>query len=291
MRDCLAALAASTHAAFEVCICENGGPEALALMADALPDALPGGQRVRLIEGAGNPGYAGGVNLCIRAAPEADAWWVLNPDTCPDPQALAALVARLEEGDVDAVGGVLCDPGGSVQALSGGRWRGWLARCEVPGMGASLEAMPDRAAVERELAYISGASLLAGRRFAGQAGLMREDYFLYAEEVEWCLRGGKAGMRLGFAPGARVLHAQGATTGSAAAVRSRSRLPIYLDERNRLHVVRDTAPRRLPVAALGALALIFLRFACKGAWRQTGHALAGWLAGLRNERGKPDWVT
>ena len=35
--------------------------------------------------------------------------------------------------------------------------------------------------------YILGASILAGRRFLEVAGPMREDYFLYAEEVEWGL--------------------------------------------------------------------------------------------------------
>ncbi len=37
-------------------------------------------------------------------------------------------------------------------------------------------------------------------------GLMREDYFLYAEEVEWCLRAKRRGLRLGLAPAARILH-------------------------------------------------------------------------------------
>lgn len=67
-------------------------------------------------------------------------------------------------------------------------------------------------------------------------------------------------------------------------------LPIYLDERNKLHVVRDTAPARLPVAAVTSLLFTAGRFARRGAWRQWGYALAGWSAGLRNRRGPPAWM-
>ena len=135
--------------------------------------------------------------------------------------------------------------------------------------------------------YVLGASMLATRRFMDIVGPMREDYFLYAEEIEWCLRGIALGQKLGFAPGARVNHSQGSTTGSGNTIASRPWLPIYLDERNRLHVVRDTMKLRLPVAALMALLLIALRYLRRGAWRQAGYALSGWWAGLCNRRGKP----
>ena len=80
---CLAALARSRHADFEVVVCENGGPEAFDQLTKVLPAALPGGQPVRAILAPGNLGYAGGVNVCLAAAPDADAWWILNPDTEP----------------------------------------------------------------------------------------------------------------------------------------------------------------------------------------------------------------
>jgi len=36
--------------------------------------------------------------------------------------------------------------------------------------------------------YILGASMLIDGTFLSRAGHMRDDYFLYCEEVEWCLR-------------------------------------------------------------------------------------------------------
>ena len=64
-------------------------------------------------------------------------------------------------------------------------------------------------------------------------------------------------------------------------------MPIYLNERNQILVTRDRFPARLPITAVGALAILLLRYGRRGAWRQLGYALNGWWAGLRNRRGPP----
>ena len=283
---CLSALGRSTYSDYEVVICENGGVAAFDALAAATPRALPGGQAVRVIQAQGNVGFAGGVNLCIAAAPTAGAYWVLNPDTEVEPNALAFMVERLEAGDCDAVGCVLALDDGTAQAF-GGLWRPWLARAEAIGRGQPIGSDIDAAAVEATQTFIMGASLLAGRRFVETVGPMREDYFLYGEELEWCQRATALGMRLGFAPRAVVRHHQGATTGSGQAVSRRPRLPVFLDERNKMLITRDHFPARLPVAAVAALVLLVLRYGVKGRGAALGHALDGWWAGLRNQRGRP----
>jgi hypothetical protein len=187
------------------------------------------------------------------------------------------------------VGGVLYNAAGRVQAY-GGHWRYWLGRAVSIGMGAHVDDPVDDAAVEARINYVLGASMLVDRAFVERVGLMKDEYFLYCEEVEWGLRAVKMGMKLGFAPKARVRHDQGSTTGSAGAVQNRNRLPIYMDERNKLHVVRDTTPLRFPVAAMATLILLSLRYAARGAWRQWGYALSGWWAGVRGERGIPPFM-
>lgn len=131
---------------------------------------------------------------------------------------------------------------------------------------------------------------MVGRAFIEKVGLMREDYFLYCEEVEWCLRAQTQGLRLGMAAEAFVDHHQGSTTGSANRIPDRGRLPIYLDERNKVLVTRDCFPALLMPAAAASLAMLCLRYARRGAWRQFGYGLSGWFAGLRNQRGKPGWL-
>lgn len=286
---CLAALDGSTYADFNVVICENGGEAAFAALAAAAPQRLTRGQPIDLVMAPRNLGYAGGVNLCLTHTPEAEAWWVLNPDTQPAPDALEHMAARLKVGDVAAVGCTICTPEGEVESR-GGHWRASMARAVSLEHGKSLDESVDAETIESQLSYLSGASMLVGPAFVKTAGIMREDYFLYAEEVEWCLRAQALGLKLGIAAAAHVVHHQGSTTGSVADISGRSRTAVYLDERNKMLVTRDCFSARLPMAALAAFLLIFLRFARRRAWSQLGFALQGWVAGLRNRRGPPAWI-
>jgi N-acetylglucosaminyl-diphospho-decaprenol L-rhamnosyltransferase len=283
---CVQALAQSTYPDFEVVICENGGDETYQALQNALATSLAGGQPVRLLKSPANNGYASGINQCIAASPSADAWWVLNPDTEPMPTALAALVERLEQGDVQAVGCTLYFPNGQVQS-HGCIWRSWLARAVSIGSGSALETASDIATIEREQNYLSGASMLVSREFVQRAGLMSEEFFLYCEEVDWCLRAAKKGSRVGFAAKAKVLHKQGTSTGRSISVKDRSGLSVYLDERNKILLTKIHFPARLPVASAAALLLIALRYLRKGALRQFSYGVSGWFAGLLGRRGIP----
>jgi N-acetylglucosaminyl-diphospho-decaprenol L-rhamnosyltransferase len=283
---CLEALSASTHADFEVIICENGGPDAYADLVAETPASLAGGQAVRIVLAPGNLGYGGGVNVCLQQSPDADAWWVLNPDTEPHADAMAIQADRLSAGDCDAVGCSLYLPNGQIQS-HGGRWQAWIARAVSIGHGSSLDSRPDAALIERQQNYLNGASMMVSRRFLEIAGPMREEYFLYCEEVEWCLRALARGVKLGFAPGALVLHHQGTTTGNASDIRSKSRGPTYLMARNGLLLTRDVFPFRFAVVLATSFVMLFLRYARRGAWRQFGYGLQGWGAGLVGERGAP----
>ncbi len=286
---CLDALSRSKHRDFEVVICENGGQNAYRELVDAVPATLIGGQAVKVVEAPGNLGFAGGVNACLAQTPEADGWWLLNPDTEPDEGVLLGMVDRLNEGDCEAVGCSIFLPNGKIQSY-GCRWRGWLARGVMIGDGVNVGETVDASFVERSQSFISGASMLIGRRFLEAVGPMREEYFLYCEEVEWCLRAVSRGMRLGFSAYGRVLHHHGTTTGAGRGVRDRPRIVVYLSERNRLLLTRDCFGARFPIAALAALGQLVLRCAPRGAWRHFGYGLAGWWAGIRGERGPPNWL-
>lgn len=283
---CLEALSRSPSEGFEVVVCENGGADAFARLCEAVDRTWPFG--LRLIEAEGNVGFAGGVNRAMAAAdPAAEAYWLLNPDTAPDPDAMGAMLRALDT--CDAVGCEIRLPNGRV-ASYGFRWTPWLARPEALGFGREAGAPANRAEIEASQNCLSGASMIVSRRFVEVAGRMREDYFLYCEEIEWCLRAAGKGLRFGFAPDSRVLHMHGSTTGAGLGPARAPRLPVYLGERNKLLLTRDLYPALLPLAATGVLLQVAARYARRGAWRQVGYALAGWWAGLRNERGAPAWV-
>lgn len=287
---CLDALGASDYRNFRVVIVENGGAEAHRRTAALVPAALAGGQAVTTICAPGNLGYAGGINLGVSAAPGGDAYWILNPDTAPEPSALSAMVVRLQRGDVDAVGCTLIDPEGRVAARAGGRWTRAGARVIATGMGEEAVIDGHVTAIEAGLGYISGASMLVSARWMATVGAMREDYFLYCEEIEWCLRASALGLAMGYAPRALVFHEAGTATGSGNSQATMSRLSAYLNARNRVLLAGDQ-PGGAPSGTRWLIAAhLILRFGKRRAWGVMRYALAGWMAGMRGERGIPTWM-
>jgi N-acetylglucosaminyl-diphospho-decaprenol L-rhamnosyltransferase len=310
VRACLAALARSTAKDFHISICENGGPASYRALKEALGGVVdfsgpaparieervaeacsgslrPGGQPVRIYDAMANLGYAGGVNLCIRQMGPPAQWsaiWILNPDTEPEPGALAALIARADEGPYGIVGSRLAFKSTERIQSYGGRWRPLLARGLNIGMNAPLNAMPDVKAIERSMNYVSGASLFASRAYVESVGLMDESYFLYCEEVDWCLQRGPH--RMGYAHDAIVYHGHGTTIGSNANRKVRSSLSVYLDERNKLRLTRRCYTMLYPLVLLTTL-LLTLQYLQVGAISNFFVALSGWLAGLRGEKGVP----
>lgn len=284
---CVDALNRSTHQDFEIVVCENGGAAERDALAARLGGRTATGQAIEVVAHDGNLGYAGGNNRCVAARPEAQVWWILNPDTRVAPDAMALLLAKLSAGTCDAVGGTLCHDDGRVQAY-GGQWHPLLARAVSIGHDTRYDPQIDLNGTR--LDYILGASLMFTDRFLARTGPMRDDYFLYGEEVEWCLRARARGLRLGFEPRAVIHHSQGTTTGDGGHFAGKPRLPIYLDQRNKLLILRDSAAPMPWLCALGSLGALLARATRHRAWRQLGFGLSGWLAGARNRRGIPEWL-
>ena len=310
---CLQALEQSTFTNFAVLICENGGPQSFELLMAALERhfeanpitstpkpgrwseigavRLKGGQLVEILCAADNLGYAGGVNATLErlaAFPRWQAVWVLNPDTMAAPGALSALTAKAASDPRYGVIGsrIILAASNTIHAY-GGRWQTFKGRGRSIGMLQPLDAVPDIAAVERDMTYVLGTSMYVTRGFIESVGMMDEEYFLYVEEVDWCFRRGT--FRLGYADDSIVYHHHGTTLGSNLTRRRKPRLAVYLGERNKHLFARKFQRGLYPVIALSTLALT-AQYPLAGAWRNFGVALSGWWAGLRGEAGKPTWL-
>ncbi len=59
---------------------------------------------------------------------------------------------------------------------------------------------------EREVDIVSGMFMLVRHDAIRQVGLMDEEYFLYFEDTDWCYRFFKAGWKMMFWPGAKIIH-------------------------------------------------------------------------------------
>ena len=301
----LGSLALSEHRRFAVFICENGGDAGFDRSAAALREAgleavsadqerctfrlSPGGQTVVLINPGANRGYAGGTNVGIRAAASAeafDAFWVLNPDTFPEPDALAALVRRQREGDYGMVGSrLIFVANGRVQMWGGFGWSNWLMKGRRPfGYLEPGDAAANVEQVEREMDVISGASMYATKAYVDEVGLMDEGFFVFCEDSDWCLRRGA--YRLGYAHDSVIRHIHGSTSGSSLNRKKVSPFNIYLTARNRVRLAKKVLGRLWPVSAV----LVFAdlgRFLVRGTFQGYRIALRGWWAGVTGGEGPP----
>ena len=62
---------------------------------------------------------------------------------------------------------------------------------------------------ERDVDVVSGMFMLVRQEAIREIGLMDETYFMYCEDTDWCYRFSKAGWKMLFWPGAKVLHLDG----------------------------------------------------------------------------------
>src|SRR5271165_6051202 len=281
--DCLRALAAANaEPSFDVYIAENGGAAGMDMLlarldagdaawrkagATEAPTKPPNARRLnnyRLVRPNGHPGasvhvaemdenlgYAGGVNAWLRpllTVPEWDAAWVLNPDTKPDPDALAELAAYSTSRGKAMVGSCIIHTDHMDKVFTRGlEWNKFRSRVQAIDRGAKLSIEPDPEAIEARLSAPSGASIYITRPLIDAIGLMDERYFLYCEELEWGERAQRLGM-LGYAHRSRVPHKCGTTLGGTGGRLARSKLSVYLSARNTILFVKKRHPFWLPWA-------------------------------------------
>jgi hypothetical protein len=170
---------------------------------------------VTLIESGENLGFARGYN---RAAAESAGrhLLMLNPDTLVHPGALQSLVAFMDAHPrAGAVGPRLLNSNGSLQ-YSCRRFptpRAALLRNTLLGRligrdrftRAYLMADWDHR-TPREVDWISGAAMCIRRQAWQEVGGFDEDYFMYAEDMDWCLRAHRLGWRIHYLPEAVITH-------------------------------------------------------------------------------------
>ena len=258
LRDCLASLAGCTLS-LRVVVVDNASRDGSAAMAQA---EFPAAEVLALGE---NLGFAAGTNLGIRqlgvgggeigaaaltqslnSAPLApDLVLLLNPDTVVYPGAIEALAEFLNAHPrVGAVGPRLLNRDGSVQAAA---FRFPTLAMTALDLFPPGEVLPGRlynswwhgryphepvASDPFPIDHPLGACILTRRAVLDQVGLLDEQFFMYAEEVDWCYRVRAAGWSIWQEPRARVAHVGGASTSQ---FRSRMLIALY---RSRLRFFR-----------------------------------------------------
>ena len=248
----------------EAIVVDNGGrgPEI---------EQARGLEGVRVVEAAGNVGFAAGCNLGALEA-QGDVIVFLNPDTVVANGALSQLERAVENPSVGIAMArllLLDEPdklnsSGVEVHVTGIGWAG--------GFGDAADSVSER----REVPAPSGTAMAVRTDTFHRLGGFADELFMYLEDLELCWRARIAGLRVVIEPAADVLHDY---------EYGRNPRKNYFLERNRLVFVLSAYSARLLVL-LGPLLVVtelgMTAVALKEGWLRD--KLAGWAWLVQNAR-------
>lgn len=208
--------------------------------------ASPYEERLILVDNGANLGFAGGNNIGLRYAlrdSECEYIWLLNNDTIVEPDALSALLKKMQENAEVGLCGSLSrsyENPDEIQTNGGKGYNLWTAR--VRNSPATTNGYKHS---QQRLDFISGASTLVSRNFLERVGLMEESYFLFFEELDWAMRA-KGRFSLSCTSDSVIYHKEGASIGSHPDRRKRSMLSDQYLSRSRVLFTKRFFPWALP---------------------------------------------
>lgn len=248
------------------------------------------GRRASVVKSPFNAGYAGGNNLGIRVALAQGAEYVLlmNDDTEVDPGFLDALVQAVER--LPRIGAV-----GPKIYYFDQPTRLWFAgggfdprTCQVVAPRADeLDDGAETALTPTD--WLTGCCLLMTRQALERAGLLDERFFLYWEDVDWCLRLRASGLQSVVEPSARIWHKISLSAGGTD-----SSLKAYHKTRSHLLLAHLHAPRSFPTLLEGLLrdiAWLLVKSSDRERFRKVRAYVAAVKDYARGRTGRgPEWL-
>ncbi len=270
--DCLRSLVpeVAAYPSAKVVVVENAsGDDSADHLARAI-EAEGWGGWASLVVAPRNGGFAAGNNVAIapalRSETPPDLVWLLNPDTIVRPGALVELVNFLERRpDVGLAGSRLEERDGTAQT-SAFHFPSVLTELEsgirlglVTKLLSRHVSAPPIPQVDSPVNWVAGASLMVRREVFDAIGLLDEGYFMYYEEVDFCLNAFRAGWPCWYVPSSRVVHLVGQSSGVTGMDSIQKRRPRYwFEARSRFYASNYGRARLL--AANVAFSLAFASY-------------------------------
>lgn len=233
--ECLTSLGVITYGNYSVTVVNNGSEDL-----GGINGYLK--QKVRVLNGPSNAGFACGNNLGIREALQSQLDYILllNDDTVVPPDFLDILVDAAEtQSDTGMLGPRIYYFGAQQKIwFSGGKLDERTGLMSFPHAdetdGSRREAAPEATD------YLTGCALLVKRAVIEKIGLLDERFFLYWEDVDWGMRAKKAGFKNLVIPSAHVWHKVSSSSGGMDSL-----IRVYHKTRSHLLLAKLHAPDAL----------------------------------------------
>ena len=236
--------------------------------------------RVEVLECGANLGWSGGNNAGIERsfAAGADYIFLLNNDTATAPDAIERLVAFAEANP--KAGAVapkmllfdqpwLINSVGIAGTIVGSAWDEGLGRVDGPRWSES----------QKILGVCGGAMFLRAEALR-KTGLLPQEFEIYLDDLDLCLRIWDAGYECWSCPDATVRHKFSATMGEGA----RAQRKYYLNTRNRLRLILRNFPAQKLASVCAHYAVSELksigRATLNGEFWKVGAHVRSWFAAM-----------
>jgi len=197
-----------------------------------------------------NGGFAYGNNAAIRPVMQSTNpppyFLLLNPDTIVRPRGIKELVEFMDQHpEVGIAGSRLEDPDGTPQH-SAFRFHSVFSELDYGLRLGVVSKLLEKWWVAPPISdqccqtdWVAGASMIVRREVFEAVGLMDEDYFMYYEEMDFCLQANKAGWSCWYVPQSRVVHLVGQSSGVTDTKRTPKRLPQYWFDSRRRYFLKN----------------------------------------------------
>lgn len=193
---------------------------------------------ITFIQTGANLGFAGGNNVAIKIAfdKEYKYYWLLNNDAVVEENSLYHLIDKLKcNPEIGIVGSKIIQYGSDIIEYAGAKVNLYTGTPRMLGQGELLNnALFNES---KKVDFVSGCSLAFRKELLEQVGYMNEDYFMYYEETEWCLRSAKMGWKVIFEPKSVVHHKGFSSSGGRL---NPSPSIEYYDMRNAFIMIKRT---------------------------------------------------
>lgn len=197
-----------------------------------------------------NGGFAFGNNEAIRpylnSADKPDFILLLNPDTLSRPGAIIDLLRHMEKNpDIGIAGSRTEWPDGSAQTSAfrfpgiASEFEGTMRFGPVSKLLGKYIVAPPPPAEEVDADWVVGASMMIRRAVIEKIGLLDDHYFMYFEEVDFCLRAHRAGFRIRYVPQSKIVHLIGQASGVTSKSTQNKRRPAYWFESRRRYFTKN----------------------------------------------------
>lgn len=248
--DCLASLAATVpdHGHVQVMVVDNDSPDDSVRKIGQAIEANHWQSWMHVLPQSRNGGFAFGNNQAIRMIMQdqtpPDFIWLLNPDTVVRPGALTELVDFMREHPEVGIAGSRLEEVDGTPQCSAFRFHGILSEFEegirigvISRLLTSYRVAPAIRDQAHRTDWLSGASFMIRRNVIEAIGLLDEAYFMYFEEVDYCLRAHRAGFQCWYVPASRVVHLVGQASGIRPSDVQVKPTPAYwFDSRKRFYI-------------------------------------------------------